>query len=92
MMKTKLLDPDIMMIEDIMVDQSLAPQLRDPMRIPRVQTYLKGTGPNRRPDFQTPRVDAFILGWRDRKDDTRPPLDESYGTGVGNDEDPTSRS
>jgi len=92
MMKTKLLDPDILMIEDIMADQSLAPQLRDPERIPRVQTYLKGRGPNRRPDFQTPRVDAFILGWRDRKDDTLPPLDETYGTGVGDDRGPTPGS
>ncbi|MGB3307511.1 MAG: hypothetical protein WBA63_15105 [Thermomicrobiales bacterium] len=79
MIKTKLLDPDILMIEDILADQTLGPQLRDPARIPAIKTYLRGEGPDTEPDLRTPRVDVYITGWNDRKDDTLPPLDESYG-------------
>lgn len=91
-MKTKLLDPDILMIEDIIANQELGPQLRDPERIPSIKAYLRGEGPQRAPDFQTPRVDVYIVGWTDRKDDTLPTLDETYGTGVEDDRDPTSGS
>lgn len=77
MIKTRLLDPDVMMAEDVIADDRLAPEFRLEDRVPLVKAYLKGAFPDRKPDIETPRTDVYILGWNPRYDDRMPrPVDK----------------
>lgn len=72
MMKTRLLDPDVMIAEDVIADDLLAPEFRQEDGVPIVKAYLKGTFPDRKPDIETPRTDVSILGWNPRYDELMP--------------------
>ena len=75
---TSLRDPGVMMAEDIIADEKLAPEFRLEDRVPLVKAYRKGTFPDRKPDIETPRTDVYILGWNPRYDEQLPrPSDES---------------
>lgn len=70
-------NPDTLFIQDIIADDTLAPQLSDPLRIHTIKVYLKGEGPtDHTPDIRTPRTDVYILAWEDRANHTLPPWEE----------------
>lgn len=67
MATTKVIhSPDALFVQDICADETLAPQLQDPTRVPAIKVFLKGEGPtHRKPDISTPRTDVWIIGWED---------------------------
>ncbi len=67
--KSDLPDPHTMFVEDIVADPSLAPQLSEPDRVPIIESYAKGTFPDRKPDISTPRTDVRIVAWEDKDPD-----------------------
>ncbi len=62
-------DPYHQFVQDIVADPNLAPQLSDPLRIPAIEVYAKGTFPDRPPDISTPRTDVYITYWEDKDPD-----------------------
>ncbi len=63
-----------MFVEDIIADSALGPQLSDPDRIPHIESFYKGTFPDRTPDISTLRTDVYITGWTDRAEADRDPF------------------
>ncbi len=61
---TSLNDPDIMFTEDIIADPSVAPQIFDDRRTPKLRIYARGQGPGN-PDIVTERTEAYILSWEE---------------------------
>lgn len=61
---TSLNDPDIMFTEDIIADPSVAPQIFDDPRTPKLRIYAHGKGPGN-PDIVTERTEAYILSWEE---------------------------
>ena len=64
--RSVLLDPDFLFVQDIIADPDLTPQLSDPNRTPAIKVYAKGTFPDRPPDISTPRTDVYITHWEDK--------------------------
>ena len=62
---TLLNDPDVMFTEDVVADPTVAPQLFDEARVPKLRVYARGEGPGN-PDIVTARTEAYILSWERR--------------------------
>jgi hypothetical protein len=66
-MKTDALpdSAEALFVHDIQEDPSLAPQVRDPKRVPNLMIYLRGTT-NGKPDIITPHTEAYIIRWEEK--------------------------